>query len=164
MWSPTSFARLGDVHPELKRRILQLGQMLPDLNLQVTQGLRTWSQQDALYAQGRTEPGAVVTNAQGGYSAHNFGYAVDLVPENVNIPDWNVDHPAWKRMLAAAPSCGLAEGAQFRTFPDNPHFYLEGMPATPTDEMRQMYISKGLQPLWDSWNLMTMVAEPHKPQ
>lgn len=162
MWSVVSFARLDEVHPELKRRVLQLGQMLPDLDLQVTQGLRTWSQQDALYAQGRTAPGQIVTNAQGGHSAHNFGYAVDLVPEDITPgqPDWDASHPAWKRLLAAAPSCGLAEGAQWRSFPDNPHFYLEGLPAEPTDQMRQIYLSRGMQPLWDTWNLMVMVADP----
>lgn len=41
-------------------------------------GNRTWAEQDALYAQGRTKPGAIVTNAKGGYSNHNFGIALDF--------------------------------------------------------------------------------------
>ncbi|MGN7308723.1 M15 family metallopeptidase, partial [Bacillus subtilis] len=36
----------------------------------ITQGLRTVAEQDALYAQGRSKPGKVVTNARGGYSYH----------------------------------------------------------------------------------------------
>jgi hypothetical protein len=43
----------------------------------------------------------------------------------------------WKKLLAAATSCGLAEGAEWRTFPDNPHFYLQELPAIPTDDMRR---------------------------
>ncbi|HRQ87223.1 MAG TPA: M15 family metallopeptidase [Bacteroidia bacterium] len=40
-------------------------------------GTRTFAEQDALYAKGRTAPGPVVTNASGGYSNHNFGIAGD---------------------------------------------------------------------------------------
>ena len=41
-------------------------------------GTRTYAQQDALYAQGRTKPGPIVTKARGGESNHNFGIAVDV--------------------------------------------------------------------------------------
>ena len=41
--------------------------------------LRTFAEQDALYAQGRTKPGRKVTNAPGGKSYHNYGLAIDIV-------------------------------------------------------------------------------------
>lgn len=41
--------------------------------------LRTFAEQDALFAQGRTKPGAVVTKARGGQSYHNYGLAIDVV-------------------------------------------------------------------------------------
>ncbi len=41
-------------------------------------GTRTYAEQEALYAQGRTKKGAKVTNARGGYSWHNFGLAFDF--------------------------------------------------------------------------------------
>lgn len=41
-------------------------------------GLRTYEEQNALYAQGRTAPGNKVTNAKGGFSNHNFGIAFDI--------------------------------------------------------------------------------------
>lgn len=44
----------------------------------VSQGLRTFAQQNALYAKGRTAPGNIVTYVQGGYSWHNWGAAIDL--------------------------------------------------------------------------------------
>jgi peptidoglycan L-alanyl-D-glutamate endopeptidase CwlK len=147
--NPISQSRLSLVHPELSRRIIQMSQML-DFDFEVTQGLRTWTEQDALYAQGRTTSGPIVTNAAGGYSAHNFGYAVDLVPEDITPgqPNWNVAHPAWQKMFAAGKSVGLAEGAEWRTFPDNPHFYLPEFPATPTDEMRQTFTEAGMEAVW----------------
>ena len=41
--------------------------------------LRTFAEQDALFAQGRTKPGKRVTNARGGQSYHNYGLAIDIV-------------------------------------------------------------------------------------
>lgn len=41
-------------------------------------GTRTYAEQDALYAKGRTAPGPKVTNARAGYSNHNFGIAGDF--------------------------------------------------------------------------------------
>jgi peptidoglycan L-alanyl-D-glutamate endopeptidase CwlK len=44
----------------------------------VIAGTRTWAEQDAIYAQGRTKPGPIVSRARGGESRHNFGLAIDL--------------------------------------------------------------------------------------
>lgn len=41
-------------------------------------GTRTYAEQDAIYAQGRTKPGPIRTKAKGGESRHNFGLAIDL--------------------------------------------------------------------------------------
>lgn len=41
--------------------------------------LRTFAEQDAIYAQGRTKPGKIVTNAKAGLSYHNYGLAIDTV-------------------------------------------------------------------------------------
>lgn len=42
--------------------------------------LRTFAEQDALYAQGRNgNKGPVVTQAKGGQSYHNYGLAIDIV-------------------------------------------------------------------------------------
>jgi peptidoglycan LD-endopeptidase CwlK len=150
-----SLARLANVHPLLRTRIIQLDALIPSVSLQVTQGLRTWPEQDALWQQGRTTPGPRVTDAPAGYSAHNFGYAVDVVPEDIipGQPDWNISHPAWQKILAAAPSVGLAEGAQWRTYPDNPHLYLQELPAEPTDAMRAQFTDGGLMEVWKAFDL-----------
>jgi len=58
----------------------------------VFEGFRTRERQAALYAQGRTAPGSIVTNAKPGESLHEKGKAVDVVFEKTlwsNPPeDW----------------------------------------------------------------------------
>jgi len=148
-----SEGRLGAVHPTLSYRIHQLAEML-DFDFEVTQGLRTWAEQDALYAQGRTQPGAVVTHAAGGFSWHNFGLAVDLVPEDVTAgqPDWNLDNPVWARMVSAAESLGLVSGAEWHgEDKDTPHVQLTGrFPVSPDDEVRTIYMNGGITAVWNA--------------
>jgi len=143
-----SESKLAEVNPELARRVRQLAEML-SFPLYVTQGLRTWNQQDALYAQGRTEPGKIVTQAKGGYSMHNFGLAVDVAPVTPKGLDWDGKDPNWQEILAKAPSCGLAEGATWRTFPDEPHLYPQEVQASPDDNMRYLFTEGGLLAVWN---------------
>ena len=110
--SDTSMERLSQVAPELSRRIRQLDAIAPGLDLQVTQGFRTWKDQDALYAKGRNgNAGPIVTDAPAGYSWHNYALAVDVVPEDVlpGQPDWNLQHPAWKHIVAVAATIGCGD-------------------------------------------------------
>lgn len=122
--------------------------------VRVTQALRTIEEQDALYAQGRTAPGKIVTNAPGGYSQHNFGLAVDVVPSvpgDTYIPDWNPAHPSWQKMIALGESLGLYSGSHFRTFPDAPHFEYTGpYPPETSDLQRETLKSGGLIAVWDA--------------
>lgn len=144
----TSEERLSQVHPELSRRIHQLADLL-SFPIIITQGLRTYQQQDALYAQGRTTPGKVVTEAKGGYSMHNFGMAVDVAPLNEDgSVDWNDKSAQWQEILDKAPSCGLAEGAQWRSFPDMPHLYPQECPASPDDNLRYLFEENGISAVW----------------
>jgi len=48
------------------------------VKVEVISGLRSWAAQAALYAQGRTKPGKIVTKARPGSSWHNYGLAIDL--------------------------------------------------------------------------------------
>jgi hypothetical protein len=48
------------------------------LRAKIIQGYRSFEQQAAKYAQGRTAPGDRVTNARPGYSWHNYGLAIDI--------------------------------------------------------------------------------------
>lgn len=147
-----SQGRLALVHPELSRRIVQMRDML-DFDIEVTQGLRTWMEQDAIYAEGRTQPGKIVTHAPAGFSWHNYGLAVDIVPEDVSPgqPDWNLNHPAWARMVSVAESLGLVSGAEWHGADiDTPHVQLTGrFPVTPDDEVRQLFRDGGTEAVWN---------------
>jgi peptidoglycan L-alanyl-D-glutamate endopeptidase CwlK len=68
--------------------------------------LRTSEEQNELYAQGRTKPGKIVTNARGGSSFHNYGMAFDFVPIFAGKPAWN-DAAMYARCGIIAESIGL---------------------------------------------------------
>jgi peptidoglycan LD-endopeptidase CwlK len=147
-----SQARLALVYPGLASLITQMQQML-GFDIEVTQGLRTWAEQDALYAQGRTTPGEIVTHAAGGFSWHCFGMAVDLVPEDITPgqPDWNLSHPSWARMVSVAESLGLVSGAEWHGADlDVPHCQLTGkFPVSPDDEVRAIFLQNGsIEDVW----------------
>lgn len=147
---PVSEARLELICPALAIKVRQMAEMLADeFKFRVTHGLRSWDEQAKLYAQGRTMPGAIVTNAQPGHSWHNFGLAVDVVPMTDLGADWNLSHPQWQRLVAVGTTLGLVAGAQFRTFPDFPHFQLTGsLPISPNDEVRQIFLDGGMVAIW----------------
>jgi len=76
--------RIQLLHPDLRDEVNQIYEdICTELNGKVlcrfSHTLRTFAEQDALYAQGRTKPGRKVTNAPGGKSYHNYGLAVDIV-------------------------------------------------------------------------------------
>ena len=97
------------------------------LDIIVTATLRSNAEQAALYAQGRTTPGAIVTNAKPGESAHNYGLAVDVVPIVNGKPDWafNAMHPdmAWGKIGRLGQLAGLEWlGDPNSTFIEGCHF------------------------------------------
>jgi peptidoglycan L-alanyl-D-glutamate endopeptidase CwlK len=90
--------------------------------IKVISGTRTYEEQNALYEQGRTQPGRVVTNARGGYSNHNFGIAFDIgVFEGGRYLD---ESPAYKAVGAIGMKLGLEWGGNWKTIQDEPHFQL----------------------------------------
>lgn len=91
------------------------------INLMITQAYRSKAEQDALYAQGRTTKGKIVTNARGGYSNHNYGLAFDFVPLVGNKAVWDSHSPLWGKLGEIGESLGLSWGGRWRPFVDLPH-------------------------------------------
>jgi peptidoglycan L-alanyl-D-glutamate endopeptidase CwlK len=118
--------RLSKIHPTLadKARQLIAKAHAEGIDLVVTQGLRTIAEQNALYAQGRTAPGKIVTKAKGGSSYHNFGLAFDIAvrKENGDI-DWDTAK-LYSRVGQLGKSIGLEWGGDFKSIKDTPHFQL----------------------------------------
>lgn len=155
-WQALNTDRLAKVHPVLCERIQKFIDEAAGrgISVLVTQGLRTWEEQAKLYDQGRTLPGKIVTKAPPGFSWHNFGLAVDVVPDNIQDPglqlDWNEAHPVWKQILGIAKPYQLAEGAEWRSFPDFPHLQPFELMASPDTKIRMTFHDKGLAGVW-SW-------------
>lgn len=85
-YSQRSKDALKGVHPDLVK-VMEAAIVNSPVDFTIIQGVRTTAQQQALYAQGRTKPGAKVTNADGVRNKSNhqvkadgFGHAVDLYP------------------------------------------------------------------------------------
>ena len=89
------------------------------IDLIVTQGFRSIAEQNALYAQGRTKPGKIVTNAKGGQSKHNFGNAFDVCFLINKKASYAGD---WGKIGAIGELCGLKWGGRWKEFIDKPHF------------------------------------------
>jgi peptidoglycan L-alanyl-D-glutamate endopeptidase CwlK len=123
--------KLEGVHPELVEKVKRILFAMAELGhpMIVTDGPRTREQQRALYAQGRTAPGKIVTYANGVTSLSNhqvkadgFGHAVDCCFLRDGKASWAEDHP-WKLYGEAAKSLGLRWGGDW-TRPDRPHIEL----------------------------------------
>lgn len=90
--------------------------------IRVTSEVRTWEEQDKLYAQGRTTAGKIVTNAKGGESMHNHGLAFDVCFDS--LTPWIGD---WEKVGRAGEALGFEWGGRWQSFVDKPHFqYLAG--------------------------------------
>lgn len=88
-----------------------------------TATFRDWEQQNELYKVGRT-PGDLrnkVTDAIGGKSWHQYRCAYDVCPIIGGKCVWDDDH-IWSRVIALGVLSGAEAGAQWKTFPDRPHF------------------------------------------
>ena len=90
----------------------------------ISDGRRTMAQQAIIYAQGRTAPGKVVSNAPPGSSAHNFGLAADIWPMKGNDFDWSAPDNLFHTMADIAVSLGLTAGYYFHSIHDAPHVEL----------------------------------------
>lgn len=111
---------LPEVQP-LARALVQKA-AAAGIRIRIISGLRTYAEQDALYAQGRTAPGSIVTNARAGHSNHNFGIAFDIgvFEGNQYLPDSS----KYKAVGALGMDLGLEWGGSWKTIVDQPHFQL----------------------------------------
>jgi peptidoglycan L-alanyl-D-glutamate endopeptidase CwlK len=96
------------------------------VTVEVISGLRSWTAQAALYAQGRTKPGRIVTKAPPGSSWHNYGLAIDLglFQNGVYLDE---KKPALAEVLYnqignIAEKHGIEWAGNWKNFPEGPHF------------------------------------------
>lgn len=147
-----SIERVSNTHPAIRDKVTsaidaaeaRLGQFIA---IRIVQAFRSFPEQDALYAIGRTVKGSgakpglpmgqIVTKARAGQSPHNYGLAVDfaiLYDKDQNgtfedlswdmVVDMNRDGESdWKEVVDAFKSLGFQWGGDWTGgFKDSPHF------------------------------------------
>lgn len=117
---------LNTLHPKFRQSAIDAWEeaqnAMPDnVQIIVVQGLRSFEESDALYAQGRTKPGSIVTNAAAGKSPHNYGLAFDFEMLTNGKEDWVVG-PNWMKVVEIMKKHGMTWGGDFHSLIDNPHF------------------------------------------
>ena len=101
------------LHPKVRNKATEFINRVEKelgIKLRVTSTLRTFAEQDKLYAQGRTTKGGIVTNAKGGESNHNFGTALDVVPIVNGQADWKTTADTWNKIAKVGKSLGFEWG------------------------------------------------------
>jgi peptidoglycan L-alanyl-D-glutamate endopeptidase CwlK len=83
--------KLEDLHPKVKTLCEQfiIACDKEGIDVIITSTYRDMESQKALYEQGRTTKGKIVTNAKAGQSYHNYRVAFDFVPIVNGKCDWN---------------------------------------------------------------------------
>ncbi len=107
----------------------------------MTSTYRDGQSQNELYAQGRTKPGKIVTNARGGDSIHQYKCAGDVLPLRHGKPVWGTegdgidddptdddkdDLEVWQRVGALGKACGLEWAGEWKKFKEFAHFQYTG--------------------------------------
>lgn len=114
--------KLDDLHPQVKTLCQAFLDKCLDENIDViiTSTYRDSESQNALYAQGRTAPGHIVTNAKGGHSYHNYRVAFDFVPVVQGKAVWN-DDALFQKCGEIGESVGLEWAGRWISFTERSH-------------------------------------------
>jgi peptidoglycan L-alanyl-D-glutamate endopeptidase CwlK len=141
--------RIQLLHPKVRAEVdnIYRNQIVPALTgraiCRFAYTLRTFAEQNALFAQGRTrlfdangKRLGVVTKARGGQSIHNYGLALDIVLIKDTNSDGRVDTASWEtnvdfdkdgkadwiEVVNILKANGWEWGGDWRSFKDKPHF------------------------------------------
>ena len=124
-WDSKTDAKIQTLHPLLRAKASKFVNAVEKRlgkRIKITDGLRTFADQNKLYAQGRTTAGNKVTNAKGGQSYHNYGLAFDCY----NTKNGSVDFSKAisPEVAKIGQEFGLEWGGNWKSLKDFPHFQL----------------------------------------
>lgn len=115
------------LHPIAKYKAEQLIKLCAKkgLKIGIAETKRTVSEQNELYAQGRTKKGSIVTNANGTSfsSLHQWGIAFDFY-RNDGKEAYNDSDGFFSKVGKIGKSIGLEWGGDWKSIKDKPHFQL----------------------------------------
>lgn len=146
-----TLTRITTAHPAIRHQLLEIyeeicASLTGRAQCRFTEVIRSAKRQDELYAQGRSKPGKIVTNAKAWESAHNFGLGVDVVlildgkeASWDTVCDYDKDGMAdWLEMVRVFESHGWAWYGRNKKFREAPHFEcLFGIPLSTLRERVQ---------------------------
>ncbi|QLC26661.1 M15 family metallopeptidase [Parasphingopyxis algicola] len=122
-FDPRSEKNISGLRPdaqELARKSL-MAVRTAGIDARIISGTRTYAEQDELYRQGRSRPGRIVTNAQGGQSWHNFGLAWDI---GIFVDGaYQTAAEPYKAAAAHGKVSGVSWGGDWLRFKDFPHYF-----------------------------------------
>lgn len=135
-----SIERANMLHPAIRQEVINtiIGierNMPTNMMVRLTRTLSTFAEQAAIFAQGRTVKGTIVTNARAGQSIHNYGLAFDFVLlydldnngtfEKVSwdtLLDYDKNGSAdWQQVVQPFKKLGYSWGGDFKSISDSPH-------------------------------------------
>jgi len=109
-----------ELRPIVKKKAEQLVAAFDAIGMpiRIVEGVRSCERQNELYAQGRTKPGNIVTNAKCGESMHQYGIAVDFV---FRREGYDATDEQWEILGRAGEALGFKWGGRWNGFVDRPH-------------------------------------------
>ncbi|KKK34422.1 hypothetical protein WQ57_23005 [Mesobacillus campisalis] len=123
------------LHPHVAQQADLLVRQAADkgISIIITDGFRSFEEQDSLYARGRTAGGNIVTHAQGGESFHNFGLAIDFaLKADSGKALWDMEYDGngngqsdWLEVVELARGLGFEWGGDWKHFKDYPHLQMD---------------------------------------
>lgn len=145
---------IKDLHPVVADICKKHIQACADKGVKIiiTSTLRDNAYQASLYAQGRSKPGNIVTNMKT-IGAHGYGLAYDIVPVVDGIAIWDTSNKAWKIAIEEGRKLKLTCGADWKSFPDAPHFEF-------TEGLTKADLEKGKRPsFWKKTSTVKNIAK-----
>ncbi|ETT50213.1 M15 family metallopeptidase [Paenibacillus sp. FSL H7-689] len=138
MWPGTTIQEalpITGLHPLVaeNEKLLASKAVRRGIEIVITHGYRSSEEQDALFNQGRSSAGNIVTNARGGESYHNYGLAIDFAlrtPEGDVVWDMERDDNGngkadWMEVVDLAKELDFTWGGDWANFPDYPHLQMD---------------------------------------
>lgn len=137
------------LHPEFSARVAMIIEWIDKtygVKFVICSSIRSFAEQNALYARGRSRRGKRVTNAKGGESYHNYGLAVDLcletpVREQGKLTQYPNNSKVWDYIGEAAVKFGLTWGGNWKSIKDRPHLEVP----VKLDDIKASYKNEGIE-------------------
>lgn len=141
VWDVTSQNRIKTLLDPVQEKAIEFINKAEQegIKLRVTEAYRSPEDQNKDYAQGRTEPGKIITNAKAWESYHQYRVSIDVVPIVNGKADY--DNADWDKIGQIGKSVGFKWGGDWSGFKDLPHF-----------EMTYGYTVQQLKKMVDSGN------------